>query len=279
MSLFKENRQFFDALWAQRCLEVDQANERKNELISDMLGGTSVTAKTWSCWRCGSNSADGCIANGCGLCEESEHAPGSMLGQFGGKDHIVREVVNNLRDAAIKYGSTQQLRERLRTAIQPLLEAEAKAPPTTEEQLSSIQEVVLGYMGDSHGLEQGADDTLRIAEAFLAAAKQPYTTDSDKYKADLYDEVWAKARAMGYENVTMALHDLAVAKQKAARWDRVLGAVCAEKDRRPEKDTYYFLLSRVVGRVPRNVNPMKGSVAGHFTDHIDNLIKAKPAVS
>lgn len=241
MSLFKENRQFFDALWAQRCLEVDQANERKNELISDMLGGTSVisdivaampVAETWSCRRCGSKSSDECIDKGCCLCESSER---ELYGnKFGGKDHIVREVVNNLRDTAIKYCSTHQLRERLRTAIQPLLEMGAKTSPTTY---------------------------------------------SDKYKAELYDEVWAKARAVGYENVTMALHDLTVAKQKAARWDKVLGSVCAEKDRRPEKDTHYFLLSRVVGRVPRGVDPMKGSVAGHFTDHIDNLIAAKPAVS
>lgn len=197
----------------------------------------------------------------------------------GSKDHIIREVVNSLRDTAVKYGSTQQLRERLRTAIQPLLEAEAKTLQTTEEQLAAVQEVVLGYMSDSHGLEQGDAATLRITEAFLAAAKQPYTTDSDRYKAELYDEVWAKARTMGYENVTMALHDLAVAKQKAARWDKVLGSICAERDVRPGKDTCYFLLSRVVGHVPKGVNPMKGSVAGHFTDHIDNLIKTKPAVS
>ena len=258
MSLFKENRQSFDALWAQRCLEVDQANERKNELISDMLGGTSV------------------ISDIVGGAPPSEHTPGSMLGQFGGKDHIVREVVNNLRDTAIKYGSTQQLRERLRTAIQPLLGM--KAPPASEEQLRAAHDFVITYMADSHGFEEGSEETFDMARITLEAIKQPYTTDSDKYKADLYDEVWTKARAMGYENVTMALHDLAVAKQKAARWDTVLGAVCAEKDRRPEKDTYYFLLSRVVGRVPRGVNPMKGSVAGHFTDHIDKLIQAKSAV-
>lgn len=243
MSLFKENRQSFDALWAQRCLEVDQANERKNELISDMLGGTSVVTAITAAVD-SREIALTKIYMESGVAHENASkmareevlkmspAPGDMLGQFGGIDHVVREVVNNLSDTALKYGSTQQLRERLRAAIQPLL-----------------------------------DDTA------------PYTTDSDKYKADLYDEVWAKARAMGYENVTMALHDLTVAKQKAARWDKVLGAVCAEKDRRPEKDTHYFLLSRVVGRVPRGVDPMKGSVAGHFTDHIDNLIKTKPAVS
>ena len=245
----------------------------------DVIAGIPLTkSRTWQCSRCGSTSADGCIQMGCAACEASESVPGGTLGQFGGKDHIVREVVNNLRDTAIKYGSTQQLRERLRAAIQPLLKA--KAPLITEEQLASIQEVVLGYMGDSHGLEQGSDDTLRVAEAFLAAAKQPYTTDSDKYKADLYDEVWAKARALGYENITMALHDLAVAKQKAARWDRVLGSISAHEAYDPQRQGkhYYFVIGGVAGHVPKGVNPMKGSVAGHFTDHIDNLIETRPAV-
>ncbi|GAB3484225.1 DUF551 domain-containing protein [Azotobacter salinestris] len=38
--------------------------------------------------------------------------------------------------------------------------------------------------------------------------EQPYGTTSDKYRAELYDEVWQKARDMGYGNVTEALVEL-----------------------------------------------------------------------
>ncbi|WPP47730.1 hypothetical protein [Pseudomonas sp. AN-1] len=41
-----------------------------------------------------------------------------------------------------------------------------------------------------------------------SAAEQPYSTTSDKYRAELYDEVWDKARAMGFSNVTEALAEL-----------------------------------------------------------------------
>ena len=41
------------------------------------------------------------------------------------KDHIIAQVVNDLRDTAIKFHDTQQLRERLRGCIEPLLAAAA----------------------------------------------------------------------------------------------------------------------------------------------------------
>lgn len=40
------------------------------------------------------------------------------------------------------------------------------------------------------------------------AAEQPTGTTSDQYRAELYDEVWGKARSMGYGNVTDALAEL-----------------------------------------------------------------------
>lgn len=43
----------------------------------------------------------------------------------------------------------------------------------------------------------------------LAAAKAERALEDQKYKADLYDEVWQKARDMGFANVTMALAKLA----------------------------------------------------------------------
>lgn len=38
------------------------------------------------------------------------------------KDHIIAQVVNNLRDVAIQFHDTQQLRSRIQDAIVPLLE-------------------------------------------------------------------------------------------------------------------------------------------------------------
>ena len=46
-------------------------------------------------------------------------------------------------------------------------------------------------------------------------AEENYSTTSDRYRADLYDEVWQLARDMGYGNVTMALEDLAAFRANA----------------------------------------------------------------
>lgn len=44
--------------------------------------------------------------------------------------------------------------------------------------------------------------------AALPAAEHQYSTSSDRYRAELYDEVWEMARAMGYGNITEALVEL-----------------------------------------------------------------------
>lgn len=44
------------------------------------------------------------------------------------QDHVLREVVNDLRDIANKFHNTDQLRERLRGALAPLLIESAAAP-------------------------------------------------------------------------------------------------------------------------------------------------------
>lgn len=44
------------------------------------------------------------------------------------QDHVLREVVNDLRDIALKFHDTDQLRERLRGALAPLLDELAAAP-------------------------------------------------------------------------------------------------------------------------------------------------------
>jgi len=52
-----------------------------------------------------------------GADEQASAAPAPV------KDHVVREVVNELRDIAKQYHNTEQLRARLRSAIDPLLNA------------------------------------------------------------------------------------------------------------------------------------------------------------
>ena len=56
-----------------------------------------------------------------------------------------------------------------------------------------------------------------LAAAPAKPAAQDGTT-SDRYRAELYDEVWQKARDMGYGNVTEAL--LALERSKAAAHDQ-----------------------------------------------------------
>jgi len=60
----------------------------------------------------------------------------------------------------------------------------------------------------------GKADTYDCAEFAKSPPPEDGTT-SDKYRAELYDEVWQRARDMGYANVTMALDDLAARTQPA----------------------------------------------------------------
>ena len=58
--------------------------------------------------------------------------PASPASQPQIKGHVLREVVNNLRDIAIKFHAAGQLRERLRGALDPLLSVE-NSPPGARE--------------------------------------------------------------------------------------------------------------------------------------------------
>lgn len=69
-------------------------------------------------------------------------------------------------------------------------------------------------------LMRNLSEKLRVARCALAAAPQPaqdenFSTTSDRYRAELYDEVWQKARDMGYGNVTEALLALERTKEAA----------------------------------------------------------------
>lgn len=56
---------------------------------------------------------------------------------------------------------------------------------------------------------QSMPEKYELRALYTRPAEQPPTsTTSDKYKAELYDEVWQLARGMGYGNVTDALMKL-----------------------------------------------------------------------
>lgn len=82
---------------------------------------------------------------------------------------------------------------------------------------------------------------------YLHSAEQhDIGTDSDKYKAELYDEVWARAKSMGFMNVTMALEKLV---------EKPAPVAVLMPDRMNEADAVQKLLGRfgVYGMVPANV--------------------------
>lgn len=71
------------------------------------------------------------------------------------------------------------------------------------------------WESDANLLEKERDEAR--AELSALKAQQGEGTTSDKYRAELYDEVWQLARDMGYGNVTMALNDLAAFKALKAQ--------------------------------------------------------------
>ena len=83
----------------------------------------------------------------------------------------------------------------------------APEEPTREMFVAANKADDKAYAGGCH---HGADNE-DIWHAMLAAAPAAPTADgtsSDKYRAELYDEVWQRARDMGYGNATDALVEL-----------------------------------------------------------------------
>jgi hypothetical protein len=72
-------------------------------------------------------------------------------------------------------------------------------------------------------------DALR-AENDRLTREQGEGTTSNKYRAELYDEVWQRARDMGFANVTMALAELAALKAVPDGVE-VVGVVCVSRFR------------------------------------------------
>lgn len=61
------------------------------------------------------------------------------------KDHVLREVVNSLRDIAVEFHGAGQLRERLRAALAPLLE---HSPPAAVQK--PFMFAIMGPDGTAH---------------------------------------------------------------------------------------------------------------------------------
>ena len=78
-------------------------------------------------------------------------------------------------------------------------------PIPTAEQLADALDGVRCY--HDLGAELIAPELLANLLA-VTSVKAEQGTTSDKYRAELYDEVWQKARDMGYGNVTDALVEL-----------------------------------------------------------------------
>ena len=97
--------------------------------------------------------------------------------------------------------------------------AQGAVPEGWRELLRRARKFVEDWDDDS---QEFMDLCGEIDNALAAAPAQPavqaeenYSTTSDRYRADLYDEVWQLARDMGYGNVTMALEDLAAFRANA----------------------------------------------------------------
>lgn len=79
-------------------------------------------------------------------------------------------------------------------------------------QVSELREILAHYVNASAGGERVPSETQAAAEIALAGqlAGNPRVdgTTSERYRAELYDEVWRKARVMGFANVISALEAL-----------------------------------------------------------------------
>lgn len=86
----------------------------------------------------------------------------------------------------------------------------------TSAEATELRDEVLNSIADFDAQRLRAD----TAEAEL---------DGLRYKAELYDEVWADATGRGYANVTMALCALTAAEQRIAKMEAAL-KYYADKD-------------------------------------------------
>ncbi|HFP9198968.1 TPA: hypothetical protein ACHP1R_005011 [Raoultella ornithinolytica] len=98
------------------------------------------------------------------------------------KDHEIRELVNQLRDIAIKYHGAGQLREQIAHVVRAAMLQDE--PVTTANKLGSSPVIPDGYVmvpkeptgkqwaAGVQAFDSGMDKVTRIYQAMLAAAPQ-----------------------------------------------------------------------------------------------------------
>ena len=80
------------------------------------------------------------------------------------KDHQIRELVNELRDIAIEYHGTQQLRERIaRTVRAAMLQGADGA--LTDEDTKRVDELVMWIKRLAHSLRKSNPDSKLQSDA------------------------------------------------------------------------------------------------------------------
>lgn len=122
-----------------------------------------------------------------------------MADSYHVKDHVVREVVNRLRDTALEFHAHGSLRERLARELEPLLVASRPAEVDDERQWV----IVGGRRAGRTFLAALARDAeryrwMRNAQWFKAGiAKTELNASSFHYSGDLLDQLVDAGRAAG----------------------------------------------------------------------------------
>ncbi|ULT72982.1 hypothetical protein [Pseudomonas sp. BC42] len=116
-----------------------------------------------------------------------------------------------LRDVLDGKHTTPGWNQRMKAAISASAELGAKpqAEPVYMVRTHGSccwEEVGSGSLEDFQSMPEEYE--LRALYTHPAEQPEPVSSTSDKYKAELYDEVWQLARGMGYGNVTDALMKL-----------------------------------------------------------------------
>lgn len=120
--------------------------------------------------------------------------------------------VERAYDTAMVSGNrdlADELRRLLKAESAP--GAESQVEPAAQHQGEPVCEVIAAERG-ARTLLWLADQLPNIGTKLYTEQPEPVadSTTSDKYKAELYDEVWQKARDMGFANVTDAMAKLGV---------------------------------------------------------------------
>lgn len=120
-----------------------------------------------------------------------------LRAQLAERDALLREIAN-------KCNVGFAMRERLLSALSTSAEPKPRGEPVAV-MYSDGSVLTKAECGDSFEVCCKVETPL-YAEQPAPVAQ---STSSDQYKAELYDEVWQKARDMGFANVTDALEEVA----------------------------------------------------------------------